>query len=142
VEIVEKTQKVYHSESNPTNYYQLFYKLLDIFLTLATIILLAFTNLIASIKFVFLLYPRTIVIFLFLYFIFFYIVDHEKIVTLYHLLFFDENSIQFQQLQHHQKMQQLASDAYLNNNNDIKQNIFKKTWKTIYNVFFRLEPNN
>ena len=71
-------------ESNPTNYYQLFYKLLDILLTLATIILLAFTNMIASIKFIFLLYPRTIVIFLFMYFLFFYLIDYDKLDVYFH----------------------------------------------------------
>jgi hypothetical protein len=79
IEIFEKTQKNQNVEGNPTNYYQLFYKLLDILLTLATIILLAFTNMIASIKFIFLLYPRTILMLLFIYFVCFYVIDYEKL---------------------------------------------------------------
>jgi len=79
IEIFEKTQKNQNVEGNPTNYYQLFYKLLDILLTLATIILLAFTNMIASVKFIFLLYPRTILMLLFLYFVCFYVIDYEKL---------------------------------------------------------------
>lgn len=80
IEILEKTQKVHNIDNaNPTNYYQLFYKLLDILLTLATIILLAFTNMIASIKFIFLLYPRIIVFMFFIYLIFFYLVDFDKL---------------------------------------------------------------
>lgn len=82
IDIVEKTQPRHPTHDNPTNYYGLFYKLLDIFLTLATIILLAFTNLIASVKFVFLLYPRSIVLLLFLYTSCYYLVDHDKLVEL------------------------------------------------------------
>ncbi|RNA38158.1 hypothetical protein BpHYR1_024600 [Brachionus plicatilis] len=94
MEIIDKTQKIPNIETAPTNYYQLFYKLLDILLTLLTIILLAFTNMIASIKFIFLLYPRTIVIFLLAYFLLFYIVDYErlKIDHFDHLKTFDTNS--------------------------------------------------
>ena len=90
IEILEKSQKVTNIETNPTNYYQLFYKLLDILLTLATIILLAFTNMIASIKFVFMLYPRSIVIILFLYFLFYYLVDIEKVDMYFHRVLFNE----------------------------------------------------
>jgi hypothetical protein len=91
IEIIEKSQKVHNIETNPTNYYQLFYKLLDILLTLATIILLAFTNLIASIKFVFLLYPRSIVILLFFYFFFVYIVDHHKLDSYFERILFSSH---------------------------------------------------
>ena len=78
MDILENNHNVHTIETaNHTNYYQLFYKLLDILLTIATIILLAFTNMIASIKFVFLLYPRSIVIFIFVYLIFFYLVDYD-----------------------------------------------------------------
>lgn len=89
VEIVEKTQKLLGGPAggggdshSPTNYYGLFYKLLDIFLTLATIVLLAFTNLIASVKFVFLLYPRSIVLLLFLYLSAYYLVDYDRLLDL------------------------------------------------------------
>lgn len=79
IEIIDKTQKIPNIETTPTNYYQLFYKLLDIVLTLATIILLAFTNMIASIKFVFLLYPRVIVLMLIMYFVLVYIIDYDRL---------------------------------------------------------------
>lgn len=94
IEFIDKSQKIPNIETTPTNYWQLFYKLLDIFLTLLTIILLAFTNMIASIKFIFLLYPRTIVIFLLAYFLLFYIVDYERFKTDHfdHLKYVDLNS--------------------------------------------------
>lgn len=91
VDMVEKTQTRLGGPGgaggggdshSPTNYYGLFYKLLDIFLTLATIVLLAFTNLIASVKFVFLLYPRSIVLLLFLYLSAYYLVDYERLLDL------------------------------------------------------------
>jgi hypothetical protein len=50
---------VFNIETNPSNHYQLFNKILDIMLTAATIELLAFTNMIASIHFVFMLYLRS-----------------------------------------------------------------------------------
>lgn len=94
IEFIDKAQKIPNIETTPTNYWQLFYKLLDIFLTFLTIILLAFTNMIASIKFIFLLYPRTIVIFLLAYFVIFYIVDYERLKNDHfdHLKSLDTNS--------------------------------------------------
>ena len=91
VEILEKTQKVYNIEANPTNYYQLFYKLLDIILTLATIILLAFTNMVASVKFVFLLYPRSFVIFLFVYLFCYYLLDFDTLDDYFHRTFLPDS---------------------------------------------------
>jgi hypothetical protein len=91
-------------ETNPTNYYQLFYKLLDIMLTIATIVLLAFTNMIASIKFVFMLYPRSIVVFLFLYFLFYYLVDFNKVDTYFHRALFDQHD-QYHHSSSHQNHQ-------------------------------------
>ena len=127
MEILEKTQKVHvETGSNPTNYYQLFYKLLDILLTLATIILLAFTNMIASIKFVFLLYPRTIVIFIFVYLIFFYLVDYDLIV--HHLL-------------QSANVTNLPSKlSYLNSHNKKQSNLsyIGKLIESIYGLVFRI----
>ena len=115
--MVEKNQKNL-TESNPTNYYQLFYKLLDIFLTIATIILLAFTNLIASIKFIFLLYPRTIVISLFFYFLFFYLVDHNKLLV----LFTDSNLLnEFE----HLNTDQLLAKSLNDNDFQLNSNLFR-----------------
>ena len=128
VELVEKTQKAYNVESNPTNYYHLFYKLLDIFLTLATIILLAVTNLVASIKFIFLLYPRTIVIFLFFYFVFFYMVDHDKLIHLFDALFADSR--------HTRPAGDSADSAVY-----LKQSLFKRTMQALYGLVFRLESS-
>jgi len=128
VELVEKTQKAYNVESNPTNYYHLFYKLLDIFLTLATIILLAVTNLVASIKFIFLLYPRTIVIFLFFYFVFFYIVDHDKLINLFDALFSDSRYTRLQE-----PVGDSGDAVYL------KQSFFKRTMQALYGLVFRFE---
>lgn len=124
VEIVEKTQKTGTVDSNPTNYYQLFYKLLDIFLTLATIILLAFTNLIASIKFVFLLYPRSIVFLLIAYFFFYFLVDLEKLAELHHTMIADPENVQFDPL----------------TGANIQENFFKKTWLTVYRAFHNKQP--
>jgi hypothetical protein len=91
IEIFEKSQKVtQQAEASPTNYYQLVYKLLDIGLTLVTIILLAVTNAIASVKFVFMLYPRIIVILLLSYLVLFYMVDFEKLDIYFHRLLFKE----------------------------------------------------
>ena len=127
MEILEKTQKVHvETGSNPTNYYQLFYKLLDILLTLATIILLAFTNMIASIKFVYLLYPRTIVIFIFVYLIFFYLVDYDLIV--HHLL-------------QSANVTNLPSKlSYLNSHNKKQSNLsyIGKLIESIYGLVFRI----
>lgn len=134
--MVEKNQKNL-TESNPTNYYQLFYKLLDIFLTIATIILLAFTNLIASIKFIFLLYPRTIVISLFFYFLFFYLVDHNKLLV----LFTDSNLLN--EFEHLNTDQLLAKSL---NDNDFQLNsnftYFGKLFRSIYKLFFNLKQSS
>ena len=121
MEILEKNQKVHIETANPTNYYQLFYKLLDILLTLATIILLAFTNMIASVKFVFLLYPRTIVIFIFVYLFLFYLVDYE-------LLF------------HHMLENVNMTNSYLNTNGNKKMSNFSyvsKFIELVYGFVFR-----
>lgn len=134
--MVEKNQKNI-TESNPTNYYQLFYKLLDIFLTIATIILLAFTNFIASIKFIFLLYPRTIVISLFFYFLFFYLVDHNKLLV----LFTDSNLLN--EFEHSNTDQLLAKSL---NDNDFQLNsnftYFGKLFRSIYKLFFNLKQSS
>ena len=134
--MVEKNQKNL-TESNPTNYYQLFYKLLDIFLTIATIILLAFTNLIASIKFIFLLYPRTIVISLFFYFLFFYLVDHNKLLV----LFTDSNLLN--EFEHLNTDQLLAKSL---NDNDFQLNsnftYFGKLFRSIYKLFFNMKQSS
>jgi hypothetical protein len=111
MDILEKTQKGQNIESsNPTNYYQLFYKLLDILLTLATIILLAFTNMIASIKFVFLLYPRTIVIFIFIYLIFFYLVDYD---LFFHHLLQNANMTNFNYLKLNKENNKISNISYI-----------------------------
>lgn len=60
-------------------------------LTLATIILLAFTNLIASVKFVFLLYPRLIVMLFLLYFFFFYMIDQDKLDIYFHKILLNDS---------------------------------------------------
>lgn len=127
IEIFEKTQKVPNIETHPTNYYQLFYKLLDILLTLATIILLAFTNMIASIKFVFLLYPRTIVIFLFIYFILFYIVDYEKFDLFFH------------QIMHHDSegLGNVNNGEYSGLDKAHNSSYFSKIFNSIYGLIFR-----
>ena len=126
MEILEKTQKVQNVETtNPTNYYQLFYKLLDILLTLATIILLAFTNMIASIKFVFLLYPRTIVIFIFIYLIFFYLVDYDM---LFHHLLQNANLTNF-------RSQLSFSDSNKKHSN---LSYISKIIESIYGLVFRV----
>lgn len=134
--MVEKNQKNI-TESNPTNYYQLFYKLLDIFLTIATIILLAFTNFIASIKFIFLLYPRTIVISLFFYFLFFYLVDHNKLLV----LFTDSNLInKFE----HSNTDQLLVKSLSDNDFQLNSNFtyFGKLFRSIYKLFFNMKQSS
>lgn len=123
VEMVEKTQKLLggpggagdSQHGSPTNYYGLFYKLLDIFLTLATIVLLAFTNLIASVKFVFLLYPRSIVLLLFLYLSAYYLVDYERLLEL-----FDEP----------------AEATRTSSGRETTQNFASKLILTLYRAFF------
>lgn len=134
--MVEKNQKNY-TESNPTNYYQLFYKLLDIILTLATIFLLAITNLFASIKFIFLLYPRTIVILLFLYFLFFYLVDHNKLL----LLFTDSNMLnhEFDHQNHHSQFLNLDDNDYVQKSN---LTYFGKLFRSIYKLIFNLKQSS
>jgi uncharacterized protein YeeX (DUF496 family) len=120
VEMVEKTQKLLggpagdSQHGSPTNYYGLFYKLLDIFLTLATIVLLAFTNLIASVKFVFLLYPRSIVLLLFFYLSAYYLVDYERLLEL-----FDE-----------------PATAAASSSRETTQNFGSKLILTLYRAFF------
>ena len=127
---MEKNQKNF-TESNPTNYYQLFYKLLDIFLTMATIILLAFTNLIASIKFIFLLYPRTFVIFLFLYFLFFYLVDHNKLFMLLNdsQSFVDQFDLD--------SLHSIHSDNEFSSQSNLTY--FGRMFRSIYNLIFNLK---
>ena len=111
MDIIEKSQKGQNIEtSNPTNYYQLFYKLLDILLTLATIILLAFTNFIASIKFVFLLYPRSIVIFIFIYLFFFYLVDYD---LFFHHLLQNSNMTNFNYLKLNKDNKKISNISYI-----------------------------
>ena len=111
IDVLDKTQKGQNIEtSNPTNYYQLFYKLLDIFLTLATIILLAFTNMIASIKFVFLLYPRSIVIFIFIYLVFFYLVDYDLLI---HTLLQNANATNFNYLKLNNDDKKMSNISYI-----------------------------
>ena len=138
MEIVEKNQKNL-TESNPTNYYQLFYKLLDIFLTMATIILLSFTNLIASIKFIFLLYPRTFVIFLFLYFLFFYLVDHNKLLVLMNdsnfMNQFDSSSSTLDSL--HSSIHHTSSDFSSSQSSNLTY--FGKLFRSIYKLIFNLK---
>lgn len=130
VEIVEEKNIKNATESNPTNYYQLFYKLLDIFLTLATIVLLAFTNLIASIKFIFLLYPRTIVILLFFYFLFVYLVDHNKLL----LLFNDDSSLIDQHFDNQFSSSNFNSDFSLQSNLTYIGKLFRSIYKLILNL--------
>lgn len=60
-------------------------------LTLATIVLLAFTNLIASIKFVFLLYPRLIVMLFLIYFFFSYMIDQDKLDIYFHTILLNDS---------------------------------------------------
>jgi hypothetical protein len=111
IDVLDKTQKGQNIEtSNPTNYYQLFYKLLDILLTLATIILLAFTNMIASIKFVFLLYPRSIVIFIFIYLIFFYLVDYDSLI---HHILQNVNATNFNYLKLNNDDKKMSNISYI-----------------------------
>ena len=111
IDVLDKTQKGQNIEtSNPTNYYQLFYKLLDILLTLATIILLAFTNMIASIKFVFLLYPRSIVIFIFIYLVFFYLVDYDLLI---HTLLQNANATNFNYLKLNNDDKKMSNISYI-----------------------------
>lgn len=132
IEILEKSPKVQTIETHPTNYYQLFYKLLDILLTLATIILLAFTNMIASIKFIFLLYPRTIVILLFIYFILFYIVDYDKLD-----FYFDRFLL-------HESTGRLGDQAIYLNSNHFKSNssYFIRVLNSIYGLIFQIKSNS
>ena len=113
-------------ESNPTNYYQLFYKLLDILLTLATIILLAFTNMIASIKFIFLLYPRTIVIFLFMYFLFFYLIDYDKLDVYFHRYLLQDANFSL-----------YKNDLYNSQNKKSNLSIISRLIDTVYGFMFR-----
>ncbi|CAF0800592.1 unnamed protein product [Brachionus calyciflorus] len=77
IEIIDKTQKIPNIENTSINFYQLAYKFLDSVLTILTLILITLTNMYASIKFVFLLYPRAIVLLLFFYFIFVYVLDSD-----------------------------------------------------------------
>jgi hypothetical protein len=78
MEVVESTQRI-SSVDDSKNYYLLFYKLLDIVLTVAAIVLMVFTHMIASIKFLFLLYPRFLVFVMLLYTFFYYFVDFNKL---------------------------------------------------------------
>lgn len=131
IEIIEKSQKVHSIETNPTNYYQLFYKLLDILLTLATIILLAFTNMIASIKFVFLLYPRLIVMFFLIYFFFFYLIDHEKLDIYFHKIILNDSKYPY-----------LSEDyAATTASSNANLGLVRKLINVVYRLVFRSTSN-
>jgi hypothetical protein len=119
---------VLNIETNPTNYYQLFYKLLDIMLTVATIVLLAFTNMIASIRFVFMLYPRSIVLFLFFYFLFYYLVDFDKVDTYFHRVLFDPDT----DLSAYNSHRSSSSNAALN----YQPSFVISVLRTVYGYFF------
>ncbi len=137
IEILEKSQKTHNIDANPTNYYQLFYKLLDILLTLATIILLAFTNMIASIKFIFLLYPRTIVIMLFIYLIFFYLVDFDKLDVYFHRILLNDPTFS-------SKFKLKSNTSSLLNNSNSKSNLtyLSKLIQTVYGLVFQYKSKS